>query len=251
MKNLVLCDDCEIEQTAKLCKQNNFGIEIQGFYDPKLYENNPEIIGDYNKLIDGVEFVSLHAPFCDLCPGTTDALIREATMKRFELAYEIAVKLNISHIVFHVGYVPGTGVPKNWAIRCANFWKEFLEGKSEKMNYYLENVLEKTPEVSMAVISEINRPNVKACLDLGHAYCYSKTPLSEWIETLKDKIGYVHMHDNHGEKDEHLGFGEGDIPLLEVLTLLNLHAPEAIWALECKTLSHLDSVEFLKINNFL
>ena len=251
MRNVVLCDDCEIKKVSKLCKQNDFGIEVQAFYDPKLYEENPGILNDYKKRLKGVQFISMHAPFCDLCPGSSDAMIRAVTMKRFELAYKVALKLNIFHIIFHVGYVPGTGVLKNWAIRCVDFWNEFLEGKSEKMNYYLENMLEKTPEVLFEVISKLNRSNVKACLDIGHAHCYSKVPVSEWIETLKDKVGYVHMHDNSGEKDEHLGFGQGNIPLIEVFKLLSKYAPLAIWALECKTDSHLDSVNYLKANNIL
>jgi len=81
----------------------------------------------------------MHAHFADLNPGSLDSLLREVAGKRFELAYETAIKLSISQIVFHIGYVPGTGIPKNWAGRCVNFWNEFLEGKSEKMNYYIKN----------------------------------------------------------------------------------------------------------------
>lgn len=250
MKNLILCDDCEVEKVSAVCRQFGYGIEIQAFHKPSLYEETPEIINDYKKYIDKIEFVSMHAPFADLNPGSSDPLLREVARKRFELAYEIATKLNISHIVFHIGYVPGTGIPKNWAGRCVNFWNEFLEGKSEKMNYYIENMLEKSPEILFDVIEGIDKHNVKVCLDIGHAHCNSTTSVADWIISLKDKIGYVHMHDNHGEKDEHLGFGQGNIPLVEVFNLLIEHAPKAIWTLECKTDSQLDSIEFLKKNNF-
>jgi len=73
----------------------------------------------------------------------------------------------------------------------------------------------------------------------------------DWIKTLKDRIGYVHIHDNNGENDEHLGIGKGNIPMFEVLTALNTYAPNAVWALECKIEDMDESIEQLKKNKFL
>ena len=36
MKEIRLCDDTEANRILNLCVNNNFGIEIQGFYNPKL-----------------------------------------------------------------------------------------------------------------------------------------------------------------------------------------------------------------------
>ena len=119
------------------------------------------------------------------------------------------------------------------------------------MNYFIENHLDHTPEMLSTVIAGINRDNVKVCLDLGHVHCYSKTSLLEWIKTLNDKIGYVHIHDNNGEKDEHLGIGKGNIPMIEVFNALNEYAPNAIWAIESKVEDMDESIGWLKINNFL
>ena len=251
MKNIILCDDSEFEKVAAICKGKNLGIEIQAFHKPRIYEENPNIIDDYKKQLKEIEFVSLHAPFADLCPGSSDPMVRNVAKNRFELAYKIATELNISHIILHIGWVPGAGVPKNWANRCISFLNEFLEGKSGDMNYYIENLFDKDPEVVFDVISGLNKPNVKACLDIGHAHCKSNLSVEDWIKYLKDKIGYVHLHDNHGEEDEHLGLSQGNISVIDVLNLLETHAPEAIWALECKTDSLLDSLNFLKINKFL
>jgi sugar phosphate isomerase/epimerase len=49
--------------------------------------------------------------------------------------------------------------------------------------------------------------NVSVCLDLGHAHIGSGA--TEAIATLGNRIGSVHMHDNHGTKDEHLWPGDG------------------------------------------
>ena len=34
MKEIRLCDDGDLDNTFKLCIENNLGIEIQGFYNP-------------------------------------------------------------------------------------------------------------------------------------------------------------------------------------------------------------------------
>jgi sugar phosphate isomerase/epimerase len=50
---------------------------------------------------------------------------------------------------------------------------------------------------------------VGVCLDLGHANITVGT--ADAIRTLGDHIATVHVHDNHGLKDEHLWPGGGTI----------------------------------------
>ena len=248
-KRIILCDDTEIEKVSQKAKKHKLGIEIQSFYDPSFCEDFKQIKLHQN-LIKRIELLSFHAPFGDLCPGSFDPMVRSVAKNRFELGYDIAKKLGVSHMVFHIGYVPGTGPIKRWSSRCINFWNEFLEGKSE-MQFYIENMLEYDPEMLLTVIEGLDKKNVKVCLDLGHAHCYSKTNVLNWIKILKDKIGYVHIHDNNGEKDEHLGIGKGNIPMVEALTLLNKYAPNSIWAIEAKVEDMEETIKWLKTNNFL
>ena len=51
--------------------------------------------------------------------------------------------------------------------------------------------------------------NVGVCLDLGHAHITVGTAAA--IATLGRRIASVHVHDNHGVKDEHLWPGDGTI----------------------------------------
>ena len=51
--------------------------------------------------------------------------------------------------------------------------------------------------------------NVGVCLDLGHAHV--TVGVAEAIGTLGARIASVHVHDNHGVKDEHLWPGDGTI----------------------------------------
>lgn len=147
--------------------------------------------------------------------------------------------------------MPGTSWFDNYIKRFVDFWHEFLEGKSTDMSFYIENHLEHTPEMLSRVLTGINRKNVKACLDIGHAHCHSKVSVVERIKVLQDQIGYVHMHDNHGKEDEHLGLGQGNMSLVAVCKALEKYAPDAIWAPEAKAQWLQESIDRLKENKFL
>lgn len=69
--------------------------------------------------------------------------------------------------------------------------------------------------------------------------------MREWIEALGGQIGYVHLHDNRGDEDEHLGLGSGTIPMREVCAALERQSPEAIWAMEIKVPYLEESVDWL------
>jgi sugar phosphate isomerase/epimerase len=75
----------------------------------------------------------------------------------------------------------------------------------------VENLLSEatTPEhlVSILQIGHLN--NVGVCLDVGHAHI--TVGVVEAIATFGNRIASVHVHDNHGAKDEHLWPGDGTI----------------------------------------
>lgn len=79
----------------------------------------------------------------------------------------------------------------------------------------------------------------------------SLIPVVTWVETLRTHIGYVHLHDNHGESDEHLGLGLGTIPLDEVCQALQHYAPTAVWALETQVSDIESSLRWLEEHDFL
>jgi sugar phosphate isomerase/epimerase len=67
---------------------------------------------------------------------------------------------------------------------------------------------------------------VGVCLDLGHAHV--TVGIAEAVATLGARIASVHVHDNHGMKDEHLWPGDGTIDWpVAVKYLKELHTPPA------------------------
>lgn len=250
MKEIVLCDDSKLETVAPLCKRYKVGIEIQSFAHPTCPNKNPEELDIHKKELIDIQTRALHGPFADLCPGSFDEMIREVTRNRYEFAYDKAIKLSATHIVLHHGYVPKTSKPGNWLKRIIAFWNDFLMNKSADIQFHIENLLELDPYLLSEVISGIDRGNVDVCLDIGHAHCNSRKSVIEWIKILNKQIGYIHMHDNHGENDEHLGFGEGKIPFVDVCDVLEEYCPMATWAIETKTNSIEKSLLWIRENGY-
>ncbi|MCP8318933.1 MAG: sugar phosphate isomerase/epimerase [Candidatus Methylarchaceae archaeon HK01B] len=56
---------------------------------------------------------------------------------------------------------------------------------------------------------ERNKVRLKMVFDVGHAYIGSV--VNEFISKLSDRFVTVHFHDNRGDRDEHLGIGDGFI----------------------------------------
>ena len=75
------------------------------------------------------------------------------------------------------------------------------------------------------LIDHIDYDNVGICYDCGHDHCHFKDNFD--FEYFRDKIFAIHIHDNHGEKDEHLLPGDGSVDydyVLDGLSIANYHS---------------------------
>ena len=262
MKEIRLCDDTEPKRILDLCKKNKLGIEIQGFYNPNLIgtEETQKLIDEYRKVLENFNGgKSLHAPFWDLNLGTKNPMIREATMKTFNYAYKVAKELGCTEIVVHNGFVPNTSFYEGWVRNATAFWQEFFIDKDNTITMMVENQCEEDSEVLKMEIDSVNDPRLKICLDIGHAHANSNMSVEEWIITLGDRIGYLHLHNNHGKvsgrpsykNDEHLGLDNGTIDVSRIFNLLEEYCPNAIWNVECK-LDYIEkSLEIIKDLGYL
>lgn len=261
MKEIRLCDDAEVTKVLELCKDNGYGIEIQGFYDPNMIGTSDveSLIFDYkNHLKDFKGGKSLHAPFWDLNLGSKNPDVRAATMKAYNYAYSVAKELGCTEVVVHNGFVPNTSFYEGWVRNATAFWQEFFADKDDSITMVIENQCEEDSEVLKMEIDSVNDPRLKVCLDIGHAHANSNMAVEDWIRTLGSRIGYLHLHNNHGKvsgrpsylNDEHLGLDDGTIDVKKVFSLLEEYCPEAIWNVECK-LKYIDrTVEVLKESGY-
>ena len=245
MKSVVLCDNAEPEKILPLCEKYHLGIEIQGFYNPNKVDETQERLAMHKSILPQNIEKHLHAPFWDLCLGSNNQKIAEVTRYFFDYAYGVADELGCESITVHHGYIPNTAFPPKWIKRSVAFWKDFFDAHPGTIRMCMENQLEEEPSTLIGIIDSFQNDRIAFNLDIGHAHFASDLPVVDWIKQLNNRIKYVHMHQNHGKRDEHLGLRQGNMPLKEVLATLNAFAPEATCALECNTEAMEESIEFL------
>jgi len=173
-----------------------------------------EFAGAARRLQDEGLSNTFHAPFIDLSPGSTDPKIREITRNRFEQVIELIPLFRPKTVVCHIGYEwKRYGyLGEEWIEKSLETWLWFAESINQAgSRMMLENVYEHDPEDILAFFERLQEFKVGFCLDTGHQSAFSRSSLDRWLDSMGSYIGQVHLHDNHGERDEHLALGQGDI----------------------------------------
>jgi sugar phosphate isomerase/epimerase len=210
-------------------------VELQAFSHPPLLEHPEKLLAQHQRALQGFTGVrAIHGAFYHLIPGAIDPLIREATATRMRQAVGFAREMSASHLIFHHGYYARARFDAGWLERSVAFWRDILSTDPAGLTIHLENAHEISPDLQLALIDEVHDPRLGICLDIGHAHAFSSTPVLDWITALKERITYVHLHDNDGSGDQHLPLGQGNIPLPEVLAALEAYAPQANWMIEAE-----------------
>lgn len=243
----------ETPKLKEIVETYNIGLEVISFSIGFILDELEQSINYYKKDFQTLEVpLTFHGPFLDLLPGSCDKKVKQLTRERFEAAYKAALDFGVSEMIFHTGYMPNTYPDQYWLENVISFWKEFLEGKIDKCTFYIENVLDLDWKLLKEIIDQIDHPNFKVCLDIGHINVYSKVPVEEWIKGLGDRIGYVHLHNNDGTKDAHDGLLNGSLPMKHILSMLKVYAPKASWSLEISDEYKLiQSLDWLQELNYL
>jgi sugar phosphate isomerase/epimerase len=132
-------------------------------------------------------------------------------MDEVKRALETAEHIHFSNMVIHLGERHDTWSPRSQEHALTAL--EHLDAFAKPLGVRLlaENLVSEptTPEHLMEIFSIGHLTRIGVCLDLGHANI--TVGIAEAIDTLGDRIGSVHVHDNHAVRDEHLWPGDGNI----------------------------------------
>ena len=156
---------------------------------------------------------TLHGPFTDISPGAIDREVRSASLKRLRQSIDIAAILHAESIVFHSGY------DYRQYLEVEDLWLENIIFSLRELSKYasdagtcimLENVFEPGPGFHEKIFAAVDSPSLKFCLDLAHLKVFSPdSTLDMWLSAAGNRLGELHLHDNHGKNDDHLPMGEG------------------------------------------
>jgi len=132
-------------------------------------------------------------------------------MDEIKRALEAADSIPFQNLVLHLGERADNWSPRT--LEHALTALEHLGAFAHPMGVRLlvENLTSEptTPEHLMEILRIGHLDNIGVCLDLGHAHI--TVGVEAAIATFGNRIAEVHVHDNHGLKDEHLWPGDGTI----------------------------------------
>ena len=173
---------------------------------------------------------SAHLPFMGLSPGDADPEESLRAGRLLRKAADIASVYGANHMVGHPGYdaarhgtdeeghTPGPA----WLERSRTVWRGLPERAGAPL--FLENIYDPSPAVLPALLGALDERGTGICFDAGHWHCFSgghgKKDMADWIRAYSPYLRHLHLHDNDGTQDTHLGLGKGQVPLEELLTAL-------------------------------
>jgi len=200
----------------------------RGHFDYSSRQHVQEIVGWFKS--NSIVFHSMHSPMylfpevgqqgpaaniCDL-----DKKGRIAAMDEIKRAIEVAEQLPFRFLVQHLG-VSGesfSGHKFDNAMTSVEHLRAFA--KPLGVRILLENIPNElsTAEKLVEFIQTTHFDDVGVCFDLGHAHIMAR--VDSEFETLKPHIRSTHVHDNGGQKDDHLWPGEGTIDWKSAIEML-------------------------------
>ncbi|ACK41374.1 MULTISPECIES: sugar phosphate isomerase/epimerase family protein [Dictyoglomus] len=194
------------------------------FYRGKFCEK-PESIKEF--AVKNDIFLTMHLPYIDINLASFNDEIWEKSIESILKAIEYGEKAGIKRAVLHPGGVPLSHLVLIFlAQRRLRKALEFILEKAEK--YDVEVCIENPYFEENDIFSNVDQfykfikgfgGKLKVCFDFGHAHI-SKKGIDYSLNLLKPFITHVHIHDNHGEKDEHLSLGKGSIDFKKYLDFL-------------------------------
>ena len=163
--------------------------------------------------------------------GSSHENVRRGWIEEGKDMIRVASALGIGFLNFHfysrLGMVGTTEASRETFLK--NFASSVAEltqfASEEKVTLMLENVPPEngSPLESIEAFSRVMEavPRLEFHLDVAHAYIEGRMKrVTEYLDTFKERLVHIHIHDNHGRHDEHLPLGAGKIDFRKVITIL-------------------------------
>jgi sugar phosphate isomerase/epimerase len=218
------------------------GLEIFCTRSHFEYSTKPEIQAMASALEQhGLQLVSLHAPTSrDMSAmresGTPLSICEVERVRRIEAMDElkrvidVADDLPYARLILHMGGARETADPRKRDAAFSSLEHLILHAHHAGITICVENTMSEMgdPGYLRAFVDETRLSGLRFNFDIGHANL-SDLPEEERLEKsfapLSDLVSSIHLHDNRGEKDEHIPPYDGTIDWPAAIKLLKT-APE-------------------------
>jgi sugar phosphate isomerase/epimerase len=183
-----------------------------------------------------LQLVSLHAPTSrDISAmresGTPLSICEIERVRRIEAMDElkrvidVADDLPYARLILHMGGSRENDDPRKRDAAFSSLEHLILHARHAGVTICVENTLSEmgNPDYLRAFVDETRLSGLRFNFDIGHANL-AELPEEERLEKsfapLRESVCSVHLHDNHGEKDEHLPPYDGSIQWPSAVKLL-------------------------------
>jgi sugar phosphate isomerase/epimerase len=163
-----------------------------------------------------LDFV-VHAPFAGINIAVPSPVLRRTILKRLEKSIFYAGQLDCRLWLFHPGLQTGVShfyPGRDWQLNLDSVRTLLKIGRKEGVEIAIENVPEPFPFV-MKNVQDFSRfyneldDDIGMVLDVAHANLNRQ--IQDFIRQFSEKIVHMHVSDNDGAHDLHLGIGYGSI----------------------------------------
>ncbi|MGM9605693.1 MAG: sugar phosphate isomerase/epimerase family protein [Faecousia sp.] len=208
-------------KAGSLARKYGLGVEIAAYCTAVNMDDRFE---ETHRLLEeqllGVPRRLFHGPFNELFPCAIDPLARKLADFRFGQALALSERYGAKKLILHGGFCPKLYFPCWYVEQSVVFWRQFLEGHPGDYEICLENVLEEEPELLRSIVSQVDDPRLRLCLDVGHVNAYSSVPAGDWIACWGAYLSHAHLHNNDGTADTHSALNRGTLPMGALISAL-------------------------------
>ncbi|WP_231845219.1 sugar phosphate isomerase/epimerase family protein [Methanocella paludicola] len=203
------------------------GLEDMGFDGWEIVSEGQqkitkESLPGFMDIINSMDIeITVHGPFSDLNPASVNDAIRDETIRQIRQCVELSADFS-RIVVVHPGILSplGSQMPDEAWTRNVDALRELCKHAGEHgVTLCLENMpnieklLCRTPYEIFGMAESVG-DGIGMTFDVGHSNTMRNT--AEFLKE-KAKFAHVHIHDNHGIKDEHLELGKGTVDWGRVL----------------------------------
>jgi sugar phosphate isomerase/epimerase len=217
------------------CAPQHFSYRV-----PERIREVADALGEYR-----LELHSLHSPTeRDLAPGResgvaisisdTERIRRLDAVDEIKRALEVAETIPFRFLVQHMGHGRQMADPRKIDAAFSSLEHLTVFAKARGVTIALENTRDElgSPSSLQHFITDTHLHDLRLCFDTGHAHL--ETGVEAGFDMMRDRVATTHIHDNHGEKDEHLLPFEGGIDWDAALAVLATATQPLPFVLELK-----------------
>jgi sugar phosphate isomerase/epimerase len=150
---------------------------------------------------------------------------RIEAMDELKRAIDVAEELAFPRMVLHMGGSRETADPRKRDAAFSTLEHLVLHSKHVGVTLCMENTASEMgqPEYLRAFVDETRLTGLRFNFDIGHAHLgdgLETGRVEKAFEPMRELTESVHLHDNHGEKDEHLPPYDGSIDWRSAISVL-------------------------------